>query len=179
MWVYRMLKDLGARRAAGGARRMGCQGCAASSGYARDGAGCPLALPAADLAGTGGAAGAGSTDDAPSLDLRVLRREDYSLVRIAGEVDLATACSLHFALRALVADTPRLALDVAELAFIDALGIRMLRQAQEQATSRGGWVRLIGVRPQLDMLLELLGLDEVFPVYEDEDAVSVGVLPRA
>ncbi|MBR7834613.1 STAS domain-containing protein [Actinospica durhamensis] len=179
MWVYRMLKDLGTRGAAGGVRRMGCQGCAASSGYARDGAGCPLALPAADRAGTGGAAGVEGTADPPALEIRVLRREGHSLVRIAGEADLATACSLHFSLRALVADTPRLALDVAELAFIDALGIRMLRQAHEQAAGLGGWVRLIGVRPQLDMLLELLGLDEVFPAYEDEDAVSVGVLPRA
>ena len=181
MWVHRMLKDLSPRGAAGhGGGRMGCQGCAAASGFARD-AVCPLGLPDAAHGAPADApdAAAGDAAEPAQLHIRVLRREGYLLVRLAGEVDLATVCTLHFALDTLVRESPRLAVDAAELTFIDVLGVRMLRRAREQAVRGNGWLRLIGVRPQLGSLLELLGLTRVLPAHRDEDALNLSVLPRA
>jgi anti-sigma B factor antagonist len=142
-----------------------CQGCASASEFARDET-CPLGLP------SGPPPEAAAAADGPALAVSILARDEYRLARLEGEVDLATACALHFLLRAQLAAGPRLAVDVAGLAFTDVLGIRMLARAATQAADAGGWVRLIGARPQFRRLLELLGEEWLLPVYEDEDAVA-------
>jgi stage II sporulation protein AA (anti-sigma F factor antagonist) len=172
MWMSR---TRGAGTGAPGAEahgRLRCQGCAASCSFAPDEADCPLGLPpAADPPPRPPAAGGAEAQ----LAISVLRREDHVLVRLKGELDLATICRLRFMLRAVLAEASRLAVDVTGLGFTDVLGIRTLREAGEQAARAGGWVRIIGAGPQFRRLLDLLGAARVLPVYPGEqDAVRPG-----
>jgi anti-anti-sigma factor len=104
----------------------------------------------------------------PALTVTPMRRDGYVLLRLIGELDLETACDLHFHLHALLTDTPRLAIEAGGLAFTDAIGIRVLLQAIKAAEAAGGWLRLVDVGPRVRRVLAILRLDRAVPLYASE-----------
>jgi anti-sigma B factor antagonist len=59
-----------------------------------------------------------------------------------------------------------LVVDVTDLAFIDASGLRVLVSAAQQAVQCGGWLRLVGARDLLRRMLRIVRLTTVLPVYD-------------
>jgi anti-sigma B factor antagonist len=96
------------------------------------------------------------------LEARIARRNDRSgsgAVSLRGELDALTAPPLLRMLCDLVdAGYARVDLDLHELTFIDAAGLRTLQQVARAAESRGGRLSLWHTATQVDRLLAIAGL---------------------
>ena len=101
------------------------------------------------------------------------RRDGYTLAVVGGELDIATACTLHRFLQSLLAEQPRIVVETTKLTFTDAIGVGVLLRAGAAAADNGGWVRLAGARPQLRWLLVHFANGHLLPDYDSvEDAVG-------
>jgi anti-sigma B factor antagonist len=88
---------------------------------------------------------------------------DGVTLRLAGELDVATARHLPEIVRALPADLVRhVRLDLAELSFIDASGLTALIETRTLVHGRGGQLSLQDPRPALVRLLEIADLAATF-----------------
>jgi anti-sigma B factor antagonist len=80
--------------------------------------------------------------------------------RLSGELDMATAVSLHEALQHVVAAHGRLVLDIQDLSFIDSSGLRALVQLSERMNGSGPLV-LCNVSASVRRLLEIVGFESL------------------
>jgi anti-anti-sigma factor len=90
-----------------------------------------------------------------------------SVIRLAGELDLATADLLRERVADLLPDgaaTNRLVLDVAGLDFVDVTGLGALLDARRRLIARGGSTALRQPRPMVLRMLDLLELVDAFEV---------------
>jgi anti-sigma B factor antagonist len=107
---------------------------------------------------------ADDTSDPLALSVRVVR-DDAGLgaLALAGELDLATVPIARAALAALLRTRrQRILLDLRELRFIDARGLHLLLDAQEDATARGVDFAITDGNAPVARLLELAGLASRF-----------------
>ena len=90
-------------------------------------------------------------------------REQQGVVRVRGELDVATAASLEKLLLRPRKRGEVVQLDLTELGFMDSTGLRVLLRAQ-QAAERGGWeVVLTGASAPVRRLFELSGVHAALP----------------
>ena len=82
-------------------------------------------------------------------------------VRLRGEVDMATASALEWALVRTIDSGADLVVDVGELTFIDAAGLHALARVDERMREHGRRLRLERASPQLLRLLQVMGLAEL------------------
>jgi anti-anti-sigma factor len=66
-------------------------------------------------------------------------------------------------------DVSKLIVDLSDVEYIDSTGLSALLLARRQMVNHEGDVRLVGVRPEVQSLLELTQLDRVFPSYDTID----------
>ena len=93
-------------------------------------------------------------------------RGEIAVVYVGGELDVATAPLLGAELDALVErGSCRLVIDLADLKFLDASGLRVLVHTRKLAAQHGGWLRLVRVQPKARRVLELTRLTQVLPVF--------------
>jgi anti-anti-sigma factor len=86
------------------------------------------------------------------------------VVRVRGELDLATTAVLHDAVLAtLVAHPPRVVLDLSRVTFIDCSGLTELLALQRSCGTTGSALVLGTVSPTVRDLLVLCELAEQFP----------------
>jgi anti-sigma B factor antagonist len=89
------------------------------------------------------------------------------LIRIAGELDLATAPVLERELhRLLSGGLVRVILDLEELEFIDSTGLSVLVGAANHSRADGDRLRIIGATGEVDRMLRLTGIRDVLPPIE-------------
>ena len=87
------------------------------------------------------------------------------IVKVRGEVDLATAPDLETTVRKVLDDAPRgVDLDLRDLTFIDSSGLRALVAVSKDASARGLPLALRNVPRHARRVLELTGLDAWFDV---------------
>jgi anti-anti-sigma factor len=97
------------------------------------------------------------------------RRGDRMLIRVGGELDLATAEHLPDFLRSLPPEDRRqVHLDLADLHFVDVVGLAALRRADELIRGGGGRMTVGGLRPLARRRVGLTGLSALI----EEDAPS-------
>ena len=97
---------------------------------------------------------------------------DPPVLRVVGEVDLATVDALRTALEEAVSTDPRVVVDMAGVTFLDVTGLRAVLQA---AASRNGAGPLVLLNaPRVAWLLELVGLSELSTIVIAEAAESRG-----
>jgi anti-sigma B factor antagonist len=100
--------------------------------------------------------------------------EGRRVVRLRGELDVATAPSFE---RVLLRPRPpreRVVLDLSELRFMDSTGLRILLQARRVA-AEGGWVlTLRSVPANIRRLLELAGVQDAIPIEPSEPQIGLG-----
>jgi anti-sigma B factor antagonist len=107
-----------------------------------------------------------------SLDQGVTR------VRLAGEVDIATAPQLGRWLDDLVHDGhTRLLIDLSEATFIDSTGIGVLLHTVKQLRRRRGRLAVLCPDPAMRGLFELVGHNLLFPVDETLDRALAHLRP--
>jgi anti-anti-sigma factor len=96
----------------------------------------------------------------PQASLSVLSRPACTIVRLEGELDIATVPTLRERLLGVLSPGVRLLIiDLSGVSFCDVAGLAVLIGTQRRATARGIVVRLAAPRPQLAKLLRITGLD--------------------
>ena len=104
------------------------------------------------------------TSSAVTLRISVVREGTSAVVRLEGELDLATAGSIDVALHELeVGDAPPpqlIVIDAEHLTFLDAAGLNPLLSALQRWPP--GTLRMRNVRRPVLLVLRLLGLAESF-----------------
>jgi anti-sigma B factor antagonist len=93
---------------------------------------------------------------------------DCTLAQLVGELDVLTSGLAYTTLHVLLAEQKgsRLVLDLGNLTFADACGLRALFSAGENAAKNGGWVRLARVSEWMWRVLKIVDPTNGLPVYE-------------
>ncbi|MCD4685356.1 MAG: STAS domain-containing protein [Anaerolineae bacterium] len=105
------------------------------------------------------------------------------LVEVIGRIDTDNAHTVDQIVQAaLVAGRSVILLDVHSVEYINSAGLRTLVQLFKQIVRRGGRLILINPSENVQKLLELVGLDNVFDIHYDAQwntAASSARLPAA
>lgn len=91
--------------------------------------------------------------------------EGWALVRVNGDIDVATAPRLREELIGVISGgQPRIVLDLDGVDFLDSTGLGVIVSALKRTRTHGGDLRLVCTRPALRRLFELTGLDLAMPL---------------
>lgn len=89
----------------------------------------------------------------------------WAIVTVRGELDLSTTDSIRSALDEGFGDgTPRVAVDLTAVTFIDSSSLGVLVAYLKRARERGGDLRLVGVNGSPAKVIELTGLGGAFHI---------------
>ena len=87
------------------------------------------------------------------------REASPPVLSIEGDIDIATEDSLRDALESALAEHPNLVVDMRDVTFIDAAGIRVVLRAAAQLNGSGP-LRVVNAR-RLAWLLDVVGLQSI------------------
>jgi anti-sigma B factor antagonist len=85
---------------------------------------------------------------------------DAAWIRVAGELDVATAPQLEQTLREAVVGTRRVVLDLRALTFMDCTGVGVIVQFSHRARQTGGRLALVRGPAPVDRVFVLTGTDD-------------------
>lgn len=111
------------------------------------------------------------TADRERFFIEVERRDDVTIVRPRGDLDLATAGPLHSALNG-IEHAKQLVLDLRGLSFIDSTGLHLLVALHKRAQRDGFQLTLVAPAAPVDKAIQLCGLDETLPFVEVVEPVQ-------
>lgn len=98
------------------------------------------------------------------FEMSIEARGESATVRMSGELDVATAPGLRDHVVRLISEgRNHLEFDCASLEFIDSTGLGVLIGARARCLAANGGVTLSGVKPSLQRLLAVTGIDGLFP----------------
>jgi anti-sigma B factor antagonist len=106
------------------------------------------------------------------FNIEVLDRGDATIVRVVGELDVASAPLLDDALeKAEATDVSVIAIDLTGVSFIDSTGLRALLEAHGRDTrhARAGRLQITGGSPQAQKLFRLAGVLDKLPFVGPSD----------
>jgi anti-sigma B factor antagonist len=107
----------------------------------------------------------------PQFDIAIEHAGTTAIVRLAGELDLATAPELTEVLRGLEPGCDRVILDLTGLEFIDSTGLRLAVAEHGRATTDGFEFVIAGAAGAVLKVLRLTGLDVTLPLAPDVASV--------
>jgi anti-sigma B factor antagonist len=91
----------------------------------------------------------------------------HVVVRVAGELDAATAAELDEAIRRASSDSIReVVVDFAGLDFIDSSGLSVLVATHKRLGKAGAELRVVGLQPSVRRVFAIAGLDQVLTIAE-------------
>jgi anti-anti-sigma factor len=102
-----------------------------------------------------------------------IHRDGLTVVRLIGELDIASAPQLERYLEQLIdEDSCRLVVDLSDLTFCDSTGLARFVAAASACVRSGGWLRLAGPQPQLARVLGITGLLAAVATYRSVAAAT-------
>ena len=112
-----------------------------------------------------------SSHNGPQFDVSVELAGTTAIVRLAGELDLATAPELTEVLHGLQPACKRIILDLTGLEFIDSTGLRLAVTEHGRASMDGFEFVITGAAGAVLKVLRLTGLDVKLPLAPDVASV--------
>ncbi len=109
-----------------------------------------------------------------ALSLVTCADRGWTVVSLAGEIDVATAPRLREHLAATRASAAKIIVDLTDVGFLDSAGLGVLVGAMKRSRARGGTVRLVCPCPQIREVLSLTGVAKVFLIEETVDGAAAG-----
>jgi anti-anti-sigma factor len=112
--------------------------------------------------------------------LHVAVRDDdgYSVVSVAGHVFIDTVDPLHAALAQLLdTERPRIVVDMSAVEICDSSGLNLFAASHHTANTRGGWLRLAGLRPVVRRVVDATNLDRLLSIHATVADATHGRLP--
>lgn len=101
------------------------------------------------------------------LNVSVVDLGNWTLLRVAGEIDMATCPELRQAIVGQIHEgNTQLVIDLASVEFIDSTGLGVLIGGLKRARSQGGDLRVSGVHGRIERLFELTGLGDVLAIVD-------------
>jgi len=95
------------------------------------------------------------------------------IVDLAGDVDLGTSPNLRRALFDLLGETPKLALNLRALRYIDSSGIATLIEVLKDSQRRQKEFVLFGLSPAVQDVFRLTHVNRIFRIFDtEEEAVT-------
>lgn len=100
------------------------------------------------------------------FSVEVVREHGVPVVRVSGEVDMATVPEFKAALAAVrsLQEAPDIVVDLAAVSFMDSSGLNLLVGTLRDAQARSGTVTLTNPQASVRRLLQLTGLTAAFNV---------------
>jgi len=110
------------------------------------------------------------------LGLFVREEDDWTVLAVSGEIDIATAPSLREKLHGLLADGRlHLVIDLDEVTFLDSTALGVLVGVLKRARTEGRELRIVCNQPRVRKVFEITRLDSAFDLCTSvEDAVKGG-----
>lgn len=106
------------------------------------------------------------------LDVRVRELSDWTLLEVAGPLDVATAPAFRQALlEAQYGRGARVAVDLSGLEFLDSFGLGVLVGGAKRARLHAGELLLVAPPSRIRRVLEVSGVDRLLTVVADLDAL--------
>ncbi len=100
------------------------------------------------------------------FEVREERRDGVPVVRVRGEVDVATAPALRESLDGAVDGGPgTVVVDLSEVTFIDSTGLGVLIGARKRCVDSGRAFRVVVADPRILKVFQITGLDELFTIH--------------
>jgi anti-sigma B factor antagonist len=100
------------------------------------------------------------------LQVHLEKSDDVPVVRVVGEIDLATAPDLRDKLAEIPSDVGTVIVDLSEVTFLDSTGLSVLVATWKRFDeSGGGAFRLVVNQPAVQRVLDVTGLVQVFAVF--------------
>jgi stage II sporulation protein AA (anti-sigma F factor antagonist) len=105
-----------------------------------------------------------------SLSIHLTSNQRVLIVRLTGDLDHHTASDVRNRIEAeLVKDIhTHLVLNLENLQFMDSSGLGVILGRYKQMSSKGGKMYLCSVQPSVFKLMEMSGLFQILPTYQDE-----------
>lgn len=111
---------------------------------------------------------------AASLDVDVYDRNDWTVIAVLGEVDLATAPRLESLFGEHVKDGARIVVDLQGVSFMDSTGLRVLIAAHRQLDERAGQFAVVPGSGAVARLLDLTGVDQQMSTHDSVSSATNG-----
>ena len=109
------------------------------------------------------------------MTVTTIETPDYTLVTVAGELDLYTAPSLGEAISGLIREgTHHLVIDLTRVEFLDSTGLGVLVGARKKINASSGSLQLVCDQDRLLKLFRLTDLINVFVIHDTVEAASAG-----
>jgi anti-sigma B factor antagonist len=114
------------------------------------------------------------------MEISVRRLSEVQIIQIRGAVRLGVGVdSFRQAMEdAFSAGDTRLVINFAEVPMIDSSGIGVLVKAMASAKQRGGGVKLLSPSKFVVQTLKLIGVLNLFEVFEDENVAIQSFVPH-
>jgi len=110
------------------------------------------------------------------MDISQERDGDVVIVRLAGRLDSSAASSAEEQLSATLIDAaPRLAIDMAKLAYISSAGLRVLLVVAKRVQQQKGKIALSGLAENVREVFTVSGFDTIFAIEADVAAAIAAV----
>lgn len=105
------------------------------------------------------------------LDLEVTKKDGAAVLRVTGEIDVATAPRLREQVVALVGEgETRIVVDLEGVDFIDSTGLGALVGALKRIRTHGGELAIVCTQSRLLKVFEITGLVRVFELHDTVNA---------
>jgi anti-sigma B factor antagonist len=104
----------------------------------------------------------GSPGSHPRLQVWVDDSPARVVIRLAGEIDLATVPQLRQVLDAHARSGQTMVLDLREIEFVDSMGLAALVRARHRAIARGAKLELVAPPESVYKVFTLTRLDQLF-----------------
>jgi anti-sigma B factor antagonist len=104
------------------------------------------------------------------LDSRT--EDEWTVLDVAGEVDLSTAPAMRARIDELIHDGARsLAVDLTDVGFMDSSGLSVLVSVMKRMEDADGRLAIVGTRDPVLKVFTVTGLDRVFAIHGSLDEI--------